>query len=229
MRPEESAVLLLHCYPSDLKVGRSELQTLISRYSVRLIDMGHTHYNEIANDGHLLYTATRSTGQIEEGPVGFSITNIDGPAISWKFLPLATLPAAMITSPAEARLIPDTHSDGLISSGTFFIRAKVFSASPVKSIEAEYLGATVPLVQVQGSSVYQAEVPAGNVGVHSLAVMLVDEAGGEAKDMISVVVGGAAFKPSPRQERDQDNAVEAWPERGLLGTQLGPNKNGRKW
>ena len=32
-----------------------------------------------------------------------------------------------------------------------------------------------------------------------------------------------------RAERDQDNALEAWPERGLLGTQLGPNKNGRQW
>jgi hypothetical protein len=30
-------------------------------------------------------------------------------------------------------------------------------------------------------------------------------------------------------ERDQDNALDAWPEHGLLGTQLGPNKNGKKW
>jgi hypothetical protein len=32
-----------------------------------------------------------------------------------------------------------------------------------------------------------------------------------------------------RVGRDQDNALEAWPEHGLLGTQLGPNKNGKKW
>lgn len=49
-------------------------------YGVRLIDMGHTHYNEIANDGRTLYTATRSTGHVEEGPVGFSVTNLDGGA-----------------------------------------------------------------------------------------------------------------------------------------------------
>jgi hypothetical protein len=29
--------------------------------------------------------------------------------------------------------------------------------------------------------------------------------------------------------RDQDNAIGEWKERGILGTQLGPNKNGRKW
>ncbi len=32
-----------------------------------------------------------------------------------------------------------------------------------------------------------------------------------------------------RGERDQDNAPETWPEDGLLGTQPGRNKNGRKW
>jgi Icc protein len=28
---------------------------------------------------------------------------------------------------------------------------------------------------------------------------------------------------------DQNNCVGEWKERGILGTQLGPNKNGRKW
>ena len=36
-----------------------------------------------------------------------------------------------------------------------------------------------------------------------------------------------------RLERHADcsdaDALEAWPERSLLGTQLGPNRNGRKW
>ena len=44
---------------------------------VALVDMGHTHYNELANDGRTIFAATRSTGQIEEGPVGYSIATID--------------------------------------------------------------------------------------------------------------------------------------------------------
>jgi len=47
----QTKVLLLHCYPSDLKVGGREASRLVRGYDVRLIDMGHTHYNEIANDG----------------------------------------------------------------------------------------------------------------------------------------------------------------------------------
>lgn len=67
----QSVVLLLHCYPTDLMQGGSKLRKLVQSPSVRLIDMGHTHYNELANDGRTLYTATRSTSQIEEGPLVF--------------------------------------------------------------------------------------------------------------------------------------------------------------
>lgn len=28
---------------------------------------------------------------------------------------------------------------------------------------------------------------------------------------------------------DEENAIGAWKERDILGTQLGPNKNGKKW
>jgi Icc protein len=47
--------------------------------------MGHTHYNELANDGRAICAATRSTGQIEEGPAGFSVTTIDKEVIGWTF------------------------------------------------------------------------------------------------------------------------------------------------
>jgi hypothetical protein len=37
---------------------------LLHEHHLLLVEMGHTHYNEIANDGRVLYAATRSTGQI---------------------------------------------------------------------------------------------------------------------------------------------------------------------
>jgi hypothetical protein len=42
---------------------------------------GRTHYTEIARDSATVYSATRSTGEIEEGLAGFSATNIGG---EWK-------------------------------------------------------------------------------------------------------------------------------------------------
>jgi len=114
-------VLLLHCYPSDLKVGGIQLMEALRHFDVSLIDMGHTHYNEIANDGRTLYTATRSTGQIEEGPVGYSVTNIDGDVVSWRFIELGKLPVVVITSPSDERLL--TKSSGK-PHGTLKVRAK---------------------------------------------------------------------------------------------------------
>jgi hypothetical protein len=55
-----------------------------------------------------LITATRSTGQIEEGPVGFSLVSLNGGVVSWRFKPLRTAwPFVMMTSPVDYRLVTD--------------------------------------------------------------------------------------------------------------------------
>ena len=222
----QSKVLLLHCYPSDLKAGRTELAELIRRFDVRLIDMGHTHYNEIANDGRTLYSTTRSIGQIEEGPAGYSVTNFDGDAVSWRFVELGKLPVVVITSPGDARLSTNFSQNLPLS---LKVRAKVWSRAEVLQVRAQIQQRTVTLQRVPESQVWEATVDTSFLGqgVHSLRVAAEDERGFAATDEIRLVIGELAEKP--RAERDQDNALEAWPEHGLLGTQLGPNKNGKKW
>jgi hypothetical protein len=228
---KQSAVLLLHCYPTDLKQGGERLRKLVEGPTVRLIDMGHTHYNELANDGRTLYTATRSTGQIEEGPVGFSVTNIDGQVISWKFLPLGELPAAIITSPADERFITDSTLKDHIADRSILVRVKAWGRSPIQNAVAILEEQAVRLAQIASSNVWQGQLERGGLtdGIYSLSVYMEDTEGNVAEDTIRMVLGVSAYKMRERFARDQDNAVGAWPERGLLGTQLGPNKNGRRW
>ena len=230
-REQQSVVLLLHCYPTDLKQGGERLRRLVAAPSVRLIDMGHTHYNELANDGQTLYTATRSTGQTEEGPVGFSVTNIDGAVISWKFFLLDELPVVMITSPADERFITDASLEGHVAESKIVVRAKAWANGQIRKVDASLGGQDVPMSQISESNVWQVDLERGSLadGVYQLTVAATDENGQTAEDSIRLVLGASAYKSQRRSERDQDNAVEAWPERGLLGTQLGPNKNGRKW
>ena len=64
-------------------------------------------------------------------------------------------------------------------------------------------------------------------GVYSLVVSVEDSLGEITTEEIRVVSRDPAKRV--RVERDQDNALEAWLEHGLLGTRLGPNKNGKKW
>jgi predicted phosphodiesterase len=221
---QQLKVLLLHCYPSDLKVGGPELTELLREFDVCLVDMGHTHYNEISNDGHTLYSATRSTGQIEEGPVGYSITNIDGDAVSWRFVELGRLPVVIITSPVDERLA--TKSNEAIQ-GTLKVRAKFWGEAEAIKATAHLNADIILMMQIQGSQVWEAELSAPAGGVHALKVTVEDANGKVATDEIRITVGALAERQ--RAQRDQDNALEAWPEHGLLGTQLGPNKNGRKW
>ncbi len=226
----DATVILLHCYPSDLKQGGEELIHLISDYNVRLVDMGHTHYNEISHNGKTIYTATRSTGQIEEGPVGFSVTNLDGGVVSWRFLELGALPAVIITSPADERLMADDAELNSSGGSDLRVRAKVWPGGEIARVEAAFAGKTVELQRVPTSNVWQATFSAPDVspGVYPLRVVVTDARGQTAVDEIRMLVG--SDRPERRRAaRDQDNALEAWQEHGLLGTQLGPNRNGRKW
>jgi Icc protein len=223
-REGQIKVILLHCYPSDLKVGEEELSRLVREYDVSLIDMGHTHYNEVANDGRTLYSATRSTGQIEEGLVGYSVTNIDGNIVSWRFIELGKLPVAIITSPSDERLLTKSRE---IPQETLKVRAKFWCDAEAVEATAHLDGRAHPMKRVNDSHVWEAEVPKPQEGIHPLKVSFKDAHGKFASDEIRLAVGQRTERKS--EQRDQDNALEAWPEHGLLGTQLGPNKNGKKW
>ena len=220
----QTKVLLLHCYPSDLKVGGEEVSRLVREYDVRLIDMGHTHYNEIANDGRTLYSATRSTGQIEEGPVGYSITNIDGNVVSWRFVELGRLPVAVITSPSDERLLTKSSE---MPQEQLTVRAKFWGEAEAVEAAANLDGHTYLMKRVDESHVWEADVMRPREGTHRLTVSFKDAHGTVASDEIRFAAGQRTERKC--EERDQDNALEAWPQHGLLGTQLGPNKNGKKW
>jgi len=224
------SVVLLHCYPSELGKSAEPLRNLLRTYDVCLVDMGHTHYNEIAHDGRTVYTATRSTGQVEEGPVGFSVTNVDRGVVSWRFKVLGEWPLVMITSPADERL--KTHRAASMHSGRITIRVKAWSDREVVRGFAAIADRRMQLERVPESPLWQAELDTKNLdkGIYSLNVEVTDVGGKSAIDVIRVVVNSpqeTTIDVRPGLERD--NTVGAWPERGILCTQLGPNKNGRKW
>jgi 3',5'-cyclic-AMP phosphodiesterase len=199
---------------------------------VLLVDMGHTHYNEIANDGVTLYTATRSTGQIQEGPVGFSVTNLDNGVASWRFKPLGEWPLVMITAPTHERLSADREPPLHAAGARMTVRVKAWSDKKLLRGFAAIGDQQVDLEQLASSAIWQANVDANRLadGDYALTVNLTDEAGKSGEDVIRVVVNSLRqYKTEVRSTSDKDNVIGAWPERGILGTQLGPNKNGRKW
>lgn len=103
----------------------------------------------------------------------------------------------------------------------------------VEEINAVFTGSTC-FAFLRGDVAYDgsgaAGVDSGGVkdGVYSIRLVVEDVMGQTAEDTLCFVIGERADEPE-RRGRDQDNALPAWPEHGLLGTQPGPNKNGKKW
>jgi hypothetical protein len=62
-------------------------------------------------------------------------------------------------------------------------------------------------------------------GPFRLSVRVTDQQGNRDTDTIEVAPNRATGQPTGSDA----GSIGAWPERHLLGTQLGPNRNGRKW
>ncbi|MCK2053059.1 metallophosphoesterase [Methylobacterium sp. 37f] len=220
--------LFMHSYPADLTdEGEAKaVAELVHASRIRLVEMGHTHYNELANDGRTIYAATRSTGQIEEGPVGYTIAAIDRGVVCWRFKELAAgWPFVVITAPADRRL---AHAEDHIVAGPTEIRALVLGANRVAVCEFSLDGGPWrPMKRGDGERRFRATVdwPAGG---SRLTVRAQDAEGGVGEDRIEPAGDAAALVRSKGLGSDADS-VGAWPDRGILGTQLGPNRNGRHW
>lgn len=220
--------IFMHAYPGDLEHEGEALGALFARERVAFVDTGHTHYNEILNDGHVIYASTRSTAQVEEddGRAGFSIVALDGDHVSWRFKTLESAwPFVTITAPADRRLAtaPTTSTH---------VRAKVFGETVVTVMLSIDDAAPVAMtLDERDGSVWVAALPKhlADTGAN-LSVTAIDAMGSRDTDRIEW--GGAAYRPDAFADAlfgTDAHAVEPWPEHGLLGTQLGPNKHGRKW
>jgi 3',5'-cyclic-AMP phosphodiesterase len=169
---------------------------------------------------------TELAGQIEEGPVGFSLASLSHGVVSWRFKPLHSLwPFVMITSPADHRLVTDIEGPGHVAAGQFRVAARVFGASSVKACRCRINdGPWMPLNP--GGHEWEGlyEAPRQQF---SLTVEATDSAGTTDNDTIIVATPG--YRPPNRIADGSDaDALSVWPERHLLGTRLGPNRNGRQ-
>jgi predicted phosphodiesterase len=226
-------VLFMHTYPSELAEAAQAVRDLIATHKVLFVAMGHTHYNELANDGRTIYAATRSTGQIEEGPAGVSITNLDKGVVSWKFKPLGERPFVMITSPADHRLIVNSASAVQVVRGSIPVRARVWGAGANASVVVQ-AGDGEPVAMIPGEQpgVWTCDWDSGqwSDGEHHLSVHVIQDDGTSAEDLITVLVNrNGDYTPPEFRPRDLDNSIGRYVSKGILGTQLGPNKNGKKW
>jgi len=222
------SVVFMHSYPTEHGAEADSLRCLFGQNNVLIVEMGHTHYNELANDGRTIYAATRSTGQVEEGPPGFSVTTLDGGVVSWKFKSIRQWPLVMITSPADHRLVADWAGPRQVVRGKVRVRARIWGPS-VEQVTLSINGGDPQAMSMQAGTLWEADWHSNN-GRHTVEVTARCDDGRTASDRIVVMANQAGHYATPKRNAiDYENAVGAWPEKHILGTQLGPNENGRHW
>jgi len=215
------SVIFMHSYAQT-----SELKDVIQRDSVIMVDAGHTHYNEIANDGNTIYAATRSTGEVTEGPVGYSIINLDNGVVSWKFKQMGSWPFVMITSPADKVLL---IGGSQIVKDTADIRVKVWDDKGVASATMQIDGGlAVPMDRIGATQMWSARFDATKVsdGDHRVSVSVTGAGGNTDQDVVTITVNHAGSVPQvQRSFGPEGNSVGSYTEKGLLGTHT--TKSGR--
>jgi Icc protein len=232
---EERPVVFMHAYPGDLAEGGEALARLFASRGVAVVDTGHTHYNELLNDGSVIYAATRSTGQIEEdeGRAGMAIVTVDGNVVSWRFQRVdGDWPLVMITTPADRRLVTQPSDNRQVPRTQCTVRAKIFGGQ-VGEVIATIGEHRTTMQRVPGKpAVWQADLPVpSNVDSYHVKVTASDAKGNSGSDSIeALTVEGADKRSTSNATPGTDaHAIGDWGAHGLLGSQLGPNKNGRGW
>lgn len=184
-RAGKTAAMFMHTYPADLGEESAEVASMLDGSPVALVSMGHTHYNEISNDGRTVYAATRSTGQIEEGEVGFAFAAIDRGTVSWRFKPLqSSWPFVMITSPADRRLAigPDSGEASIQQ-----VRASAWGAVPIAQAELRIDDQPWQPMYDGDGGLFGGELAAPD-GPFRLSVRVTDQRGNRDTDTIEVAV-----------------------------------------
>ena len=149
--------------------------------------------------------------------------------VSWRFKPLdGSFPFVLITAPADYRLL--RHA-GQAVAGQFTVRAVVFGANDVATVHY-WLGDDGPRLPMQrdAQGVWSATTtcPAetGTASRLPLTVEARDATGRPGRHQLLLAL--APYQPPPRPAAGSDAAsIGAWEENGILGTQLGPNRNAR--
>ncbi|MCJ2141945.1 metallophosphoesterase family protein [Methylobacterium sp. E-066] len=243
---KKPCAVFMHAYPDDLREpdDRLDIGGLFWATRVRLVEMGHTHYNELAPDGRTLYAAARSVGQNEDGSVGYAVAAIDGPVTSWRFRALdRTAPFVLITSPADRRVAtlpttPPSCGMDLDAEGRIAVRAVVLSDAAPDYVHCRVdTGPWLLMERDPASRCYTAALPWDGSG-RSIQVEAVDGRWpGHGPDYVDTDViepviafsDSAALPAMPEKPGSDAGRILSWVRKGVRGDQLGPNRYGRKW
>lgn len=133
----EKVVIFQHNYPYQIwedysGPGIDTWREVVQTRRIHAIITGHTHYWQKANDGRNAVVTTRSIGDPEGGPAGYTLAVFDGEDVAVAFRSIEDRgPLILITHPRETIL---ATAPGHVVKGPDEVRARIWSTAPVESV-----------------------------------------------------------------------------------------------
>ncbi len=203
----ERVVVFQHHYPFQVwedfgsMPGMAAWREIVQTRPITALFAGHTHYGQIANDGHHVYIATRSIGDPEGGPAGYAVVCLDGDDLALTYRSMEDRgPVALITHPR--RLVLATNAAHIVTgpvegrvrgwSGASITAARVrIDDGPWTDMRAT--GEMTWSFPILGETLAKAE--------HTLEVRLTDASQAEGADRITFLCDRSGrFNPYPMCE-----------------------------
>ena len=148
--------------------------------------------------------------------------------MSWRFRELGdAFPIVLITAPADRRLATDRDDSDHRPVGTCDVRTSVLGGYPIVRCTCRLDGREAHAMKPTGGNRYGLTLTLHD-GARSITVEAEDETGSIGRETIELA-GDGDLAADRRADGSDADAIGAWAERGIFGTQLGPNRNGRHW
>jgi len=188
---QERVVIFQHHYPFQVwedfgnQPGMAAWREIVQTRPIVALFAGHTHYGQIANDGHHVYVATRSIGDPEGGPAGYAVVYLDEEDLALTYRSGEDRgPVALITHPR--RLILATKAAHIVT-GPDEGRMRAWSNTPITSVKARIDNGTWNEMRTTGDMTWNCPIPGDKLakGEHSLEVRVTDTNNAEGVDRIT--------------------------------------------
>lgn len=183
-------VVFQHHYPFKVwetfaGPGVEVWRTIVQTRRIAAIFTGHTHYGQIANDGRNIIIATRSIGDPEGGPPGYTVAFARGDDLAVAYRSVEDSgPLVLVTHPREALLATGPEH---VVAGPDVCRARVWSDAPVRAVQGRLdEGPWFALTPLPTEGEWSAPLPTSSrsKGEHVLEIQVEDAADGKGRGQI---------------------------------------------
>ncbi len=189
----EKIVIFQHNYPYQIwedfdGPGIDDWRTIVQSRPITAIFAGHTHYGQVANDGRNVAVATRSIGDPEGGPPGYTLAYFHDNDLALTYRSITDRgPIALITHPRALRLATaPTH----IVRGPDSIRVQTWSDQDLACVRARIDHHDWFELSSRHANRWDCPLPGDQLakGEHALEVVAIDQTGQQGSHAITFLV-----------------------------------------